>query len=82
VTITIQLTPELEAALQARAVEQGVSLRDYVQSVIAQLATTERRPRVALEELDAALDEMAEDSDKIPVLPAEAYTRESIYKGR
>jgi len=82
VTITLQLTPEVEASLQARAAEQGMTLRDYVQSVIEQLAAAERRPRVSLDELEAMLDEMAEDSGELPVLPARAYTRESIYEGR
>jgi hypothetical protein len=35
--------------------------------------------QVTFEEFEAGLDELASASDTIPVLPAEAYTRESIY---
>jgi len=79
VTITIPLTPEAEASLRARASEHGVSLTDYVRLILHQHATVEHGRRVSLEELDATLDEMAEDSAAIPVLPERAYTRESIY---
>jgi hypothetical protein len=34
---------------------------------------------VSLEEFEAGLDELASASDSLPVLPPEAYTRESIY---
>ena len=37
--------------------------------------------QVSLEEFEAGLDELASASDSIPVLPPEAYTRESIYGG-
>lgn len=79
-TLTISLTPEAEASLEARAAERGLSLADYVRSVIEQHAAGARLPRASLEDLEATLDEMAEDSQEIPVLPAEAYTRECIYR--
>ena len=36
-------------------------------------------PREWLEEFEAALEAFADDSDDMPVLPAEALTREAIY---
>jgi hypothetical protein len=38
-----------------------------------------RTDGVSLEEFEAGLDELASASDSIPVLPPDAYTRESIY---
>ena len=35
---------------------------------------------VSIEEFEAGLDELASASDDIPILPTEAYTRESIYR--
>jgi hypothetical protein len=35
---------------------------------------------MSLAELDAALDELAEGSENLPILAPEAYTREGIYR--
>jgi hypothetical protein len=34
---------------------------------------------ISTEEFDAALDELSADSEQLPILPPEAYTREGIY---
>ena len=38
-----------------------------------------RSPRLTQEQIDAVLDGLAEFSDKIPILPDSAFTREAIY---
>ena len=38
-----------------------------------------RSPRLTQAEIDAVLDGLAEFSDKIPILPDSAFTREAIY---
>jgi hypothetical protein len=81
-TVTIDLAPELEARIQAQAVQAGVSLEAYVQSVIEAAALRPGGERPTLEEFEAAMDEMAEGTDDIPVLSPEATSRENIYGHR
>ena len=77
--ITVELTPEVETRLWARAHAQGVSLAAYLQTVIEQLAALESAAGGSLEEFEAGMDVLAEGSAQLPVLPPEAYSRESIY---
>jgi hypothetical protein len=81
-TVTIELTPEMEARIQAQAQAAGVSVAAYVQSVIEAAAPPPVGQRPTLEEFEAAMDEMAEGTDDIPVLSPEATSRESIYGHR
>ncbi|MGH8567795.1 MAG: hypothetical protein ACREXU_07190, partial [Gammaproteobacteria bacterium] len=76
------LTPEQEARILAQAQRAGVSLEAYVQSVVAAAAFAPTGTRPTLEEFEAAMDEMAEGNDGIPVLGPEATSRESIYGDR
>jgi hypothetical protein len=81
-TVTIELTPELEARLLAQAQAAGVSMQGYVQSVVEAAALSPVGQRPTLEEFEAAMDEMAEGTDDIPVLSPDATSRESIYGHR
>jgi hypothetical protein len=79
-TISVQLEPKVEATLLARARAQGMTLDAYVESLIKGAAVEPESPPMSLEEFDAALDELAEGSENLPILPPEAYTREGIYE--
>jgi hypothetical protein len=79
VEIRFDLTPQAEAGLSAQAQSQGMSVNAYIQSVIERIAAQRGPADLSLEEFEAGLDELAAASDSIPVLPAEAYTRDSIY---
>ena len=59
----------------------GVPLDVYLRTVIEQAAASEGRPEVSPDQFDAGLDALAEGSEHLPVLPPEAYRRESIYGG-
>jgi hypothetical protein len=76
--IRIDLTPQMEAGLSAQAQMQGMSVNAYVQSMIERIAAQRSATDLSLEDFEAGLDELAAASDNLPVLPAEAYTRESI----
>lgn len=79
-TITLRLEPELEQRLSAEARACGVSLDVYLQTLIARAAAVDSPGQVSsLDEFDAALDDLAEGSEHLPLLPPEAYHRESIY---
>ena len=79
-TIPIQIPDEL--AIQAAG--RGIGVAAYVEQIlINQVATAKpvlpRLPRLTQAEIDAVLDGLAEFSDKIPILPDSAFTREAIY---
>jgi hypothetical protein len=81
--IQVQLSPEVEARIQAQARAQGIEMESYLKSLIenAVRATpiTPRRSGSA-RNMDAFFEAMAANSDKIPELPNEAFTRESFYQ--
>ena len=77
-TITVRLEPEVEIRLLERARAQGVSLDEYLRTVIEQIAATGSGPEVSPDQFEAELDALAEGSDKLPVLPSEACSRENI----
>ena len=80
--IQIELRPEVEARLAAEAQAHGVEVQTYVESLLEQAVATRtilprRRTR---EEMHAFFEAMSANSDKIPRLPDEAFTRESFYQ--
>jgi predicted nucleic acid-binding protein len=79
VTVTVQLEPMLEARLLAEAHAQGLPIETYLASVLAQVAVPKGRLATTLQDFETGLDELAEGSEKLPVLPPEAYRRDSIY---
>jgi hypothetical protein len=79
--ITLNLPPEVEARLAAQARALGLQLNAYVQTLLQQRAAMEYSEQtINLEQFEAELDALARGSDKLPYLPAEALTRESIYQ--
>ena len=65
-------------AAQARA--RGVPLDAYLQSVIEGLARAENAGPASLQDLEAALDALAEMGRGLRPLPSSALSRESIYQ--
>ena len=80
VTLTMDLKPEIEAGLLARARERGVSLDSYVQELLEQLASAPIPQTLSADVWDQAFDEWIESSPAVPHLPDEALRRESIYR--
>jgi hypothetical protein len=76
--VSVQLDAELQEHFLAEARAQGISLEAYLASVIAH-AAAQGRPKITTQEFGAGLDELAGGSEKLPVLPPEAYRRDSIY---
>jgi hypothetical protein len=81
-TITLELEPELEQRVLAQAAANGVSPEAYLLSVIEEAAPPSPPELTTLEQFEAALDAFSEGTEALPVLPPEAFTRESIYEGR
>ena len=80
--IQIELRPEVEARLAAEAQGRGVEMGAYVESLLEQaVATRTVSPRQRTrKEMEAFFEAMAANSEKIPQLPDEAFTRESFYQ--
>jgi len=80
-TITINIKPEVEAELARQAAVRGTDVPEYATT---RLEAAARPPRAeksrSLEEFEKTLDRIAQFSDKIPVLPDEALSRESLYQ--
>jgi hypothetical protein len=77
--ITLDISDELAGRIQAH----GLDPQSFAQNLIddaarnAPLPLPPAKPKVDMKTL---LQEMAADSEKIPQLPDEAFTRESFYR--
>jgi hypothetical protein len=80
-TITVDVTPEGQAELARQALAHGRAVEAYAASL---LEGAVRRPAggggMSQDRLEETLREMAEFSHKVPLLPDEAFTRESLYR--
>ena len=89
-TLQIELTPEQEGRLAAAARRRGVAPAHLAQQLVAEhLPLTD-----AISDADAAvhpmtpqetiraLDEIAQSNRHLPVLPSEAFDRETLYDER
>jgi hypothetical protein len=81
-TVRLELEPDIEENLAARARVRGIPLDAYLQSVIEDLARTETARPAILQDLPATLDALAEMGRDLPQLPSHALSRESIYRDR
>jgi hypothetical protein len=77
--ITVEIPDEFAAQVQAR----GLTPESYVRSLIedaarnAPLPLPPAKPKI---DMQTFLREMAANSEKIPQLPDQAFTRESFYQ--
>lgn len=81
-TITVEIKPEVQAELAAQAQARGMDVPSYAAALLEEAARPplpERKP-FNQEEFEKTLDEMAQFSHKIPSLPDEAFSRESLYQ--
>ena len=78
-SISIELKPEIEERLEQEATARGVSVESYIEELIEQQFSQPHKSHIAVEESDQVLDALADGSEGSPVLPSDAYTRESIH---
>ena len=80
-TIIIDIKPEVQAELSRQATARGVDLGSYAASLLEEAAHTPAGAKTLSEsQLDTTLQELAQFSHKIPLLPDEAFTREGLYQ--
>lgn len=86
-TVTLELKPEVEARIRAKAAERGLAVEEFIQSVIEIDVNREgERPfheTATPEEWERAfLDWVNTERPRHPPLSDEAISRESIYRER
>ena len=79
--ITVDLNPETQAALGRQAAARGIDIGKYAASLLEEATHVPAGLRdLSQERLDQTLRELAQFSSKIPALPDEALSRESLYR--
>jgi hypothetical protein len=80
-TIIIDIRPEIQAELSRQAAAHGVGLDVYAVSLLEEAAHVPAGSKtLSQSQLDNTLRELAQFSHKIPLLPDEAFSRESLYR--
>ena len=80
--IRIDLSPEIEAALAARAAAEGVSLPEYVARLLTEHVSRDATGTLSPAGRAAAWREAAKGLPRTPPLSDEAISRENIYSTR
>lgn len=95
--LTIELNPDEEALLRAAARERGVDPHECIRQLLLERTVQARtgspaplQPIPAAHfyetaseaEWEAAMDALAAGSERLPVLPPEAFDRENLYEDR
>jgi hypothetical protein len=80
-TITVDITPEVQAELARQAATHGRAVEAYAAILLEEAVHLPAgADRLSQDRLENTLREMAQFSHKIPALPDEAFTRESLYR--
>jgi hypothetical protein len=80
-SIIINIKPEAQAELTRQAMAQGVEPEAYAAALVEEAVHVVAAPKtLTKDQLDRTLQELAQFSDKIPLLPDEAFTREGLYQ--
>lgn len=80
-TVTVELSPETETGLAARAAAQGMSLQQYLRHVLEGQVPTDRKPMTPRERA-ALWRQSATGLPRTRPLPDQAVSRETIYSTR
>ena len=81
-TVTLKLKPEVEAGLAAQARASGVSVEEFVLSVVEGAAVAGVKIALTPEERAAAYEAWSAQHRATPPLPEYAVSREAMYEGR
>ncbi len=81
-TVTLNLKPELEAGLLAQAQASGMSIEEYLLSVVEGAVLPTVSKSASPEERAAAFEKWSASHRPTPPLSDCAVSRESMYEGR
>ncbi len=80
-TISVDLSPETRAELGRQAAAHGLDIGQYAASLLEEAAHVPAVPgTLSTARFDRTLRELGQFSGKIPLLPDDALTRESLYR--
>jgi hypothetical protein len=79
--IIINIKPEVQEELSRQAAAHGLDVNSYAASLLEEAAHVPAgSKKLSQGQLDNTLQELAQFSHKIPALPDEAFSRESLYR--
>jgi hypothetical protein len=81
-TITLKLKPEVEAGLLAQAQASGMTLEDYLLSMVEGAVLPKAQESSSAEERAAAFEAWSAGHRSTPLLSDYAVSREAMYEGR
>jgi hypothetical protein len=81
-TVTLNLKPELEAGLVARAEASGMTVEEYLLSVVEGAVLPAMQKALSAEERAAAFEAWSASHRPTPALSDYAVSRDGIYEGR
>ncbi|MFZ0959107.1 MAG: hypothetical protein WAN60_22395 [Candidatus Sulfotelmatobacter sp.] len=81
-TVTLNLKPEVEAGLAARAQASGMTVEEYLLSVVEGAVLPALHKALSAEERAAAFEAWSASHRPTPVLSDYAVSRDGIYEGR
>lgn len=80
--VTLNFTPEVEAGLLARAQASGMTLEDYLMSMVEAAVLPASQKTLLPEQRAAAFEAWSANHRPIPPLSDYAVSREAMYEGR
>ena len=81
-TVTLELKPEVEASLLAQARASGMTLEEYLLSLVEATVLLKRQEISSAEERAEAFEAWAAGHHPTPLLSDYAVSREAIYEDR
>jgi hypothetical protein len=82
-SVTLNLRPDVEAALVAQARTAGLSVEDYLQRVVEErVDRSQSQRRLTPPEWGRRFEEWADSFPHAPLVPDEALSREDLYPDR
>jgi hypothetical protein len=81
-TVTLKFKPEVEAGLLAQAQASGMSVEEYVLSVVEGMVVPAVKKQLSPEERAAAFEAWSARHRPTPLLSDYAVSREAMYEGR
>lgn len=82
--IKVDISPEVQAHLAARAKAEGLTLEDYAEKLLLQGIGADSVPNgmLSTQDLHAMLSAIGQGSENLPRLPTTAFIRQSFYGDR
>ena len=81
-TVTLHLAPAIEAGLVAQAQASGMTVEEYLLSIVESTVLTRSEKELSAEERAAAFEAWSAGHRHTAPLSDYAVSRESIYEGR